>query len=105
MKIVRQAGLEQTDILRAANEHYPENYLSEYFDELTGDLKGGSGDVLAYFIVSELRETFGVRRAREFQVSGAIRALERARVDIGAAIVGLEELWRSTKDLESGLTT
>jgi len=100
MKIVRPPRLELADILRAANKRYPDNYLSEYFDEVTGGRRSGAGDVLACFIVSELRETFDGKHARDGRVSEAIGVLERAKIDIQAAIDGLRELSVSTTDLK-----
>jgi len=67
-------------------------HLSVYFDMRTGGRKIGSGDTLAAFIVSELRESFDTKSSRKRQVAAAVRVLEHARKDIQDAISGLQEL-------------
>jgi hypothetical protein len=80
------------DLLNAANKHYDESYLSVYFDMTTGTPTAGSGDTLAEFIVSELRESFDGEASRERQVAATISMLEHAKKDIQNAIHGLKEL-------------
>ncbi len=73
------------ELLKAANRHYPDGHLEEYFDEKTGKPKDGNGDSLAQFIVVELHE------AADTPGEGC-RLLERAQDDLGEAIRGLQEL-------------
>ena len=51
--------MQLVELLNRANSAYPDNYLSEYFDDKTGEpITPIAGDTLAKFIVAELRETF-----------------------------------------------
>ncbi len=86
--------LKLASVLNAANKHYPEKYLSEYFDTATGNSRAGSGDTLAQFIVSELSETFDAESTRELQVAAAVSVLLSAKREIQNAIDGLENLLR-----------
>ena len=92
MTATHRMKLTLIDLLNAANKHYYENYLSVYFDVITGRPRAGSGDTLAEFIVSELRENFDRGSSGERQVAAAVRILEGAREDIQNAIHGLQEL-------------
>ncbi len=92
MTVTQLTRLTLMDLLNTANKHYDEKYLSMYFDVASGGRKAGSGDTLAEFIVSELREGFDGKSSREQQVAAAVRMLERAKEDIQNAIVGLQEL-------------
>lgn len=92
MRVSRKKKVNLKDILDAANTHYPDGYLSNYFDKKTDEPKKGTGDSLAGFIVCELRESLEVAFPAERQVEQAVRALERARDDIQTAINGLLEL-------------
>jgi hypothetical protein len=92
MAATRRTKLTLTDLLNAANKHYDESYLSAYFDVTTGRPRAGSGDTLAEFIVTELRENFDGESSRERQVAAAVGMLEGAREDIQNAIHGLQEL-------------
>jgi hypothetical protein len=85
------------DLLNAANRHYPEGYLSVYFDTTTGEVKSGSGDTLAKSIVCDLRETFDERSSRKQQIATAVHLLEHAKKDIQNAIDGLRELERESQ--------
>src|SRR5579864_5420161 len=86
MTATQRRSLTLTDLLNAANKHYDDSYLSVYFDVTTGGPRTGSGDSLAEFIVSELRESFDGQSSRERQVSVAVRMLEGAKQDIQNAI-------------------
>lgn len=92
MPPIERKKLGLAELLNSANKRYNENYLSAYFDVMTGDQKEGSGDTLAEFIVLEIRETFDERRSRKRQIALAVRALERAKQDIQSAIDGLCEM-------------
>jgi hypothetical protein len=75
------------ELLKAANRHYPDGQLANYFDEKTGKLveDGEGGDTLAQFIVVELSEAADTPEE-------AVRLMERAQDDIREAIIGLLEL-------------
>jgi hypothetical protein len=66
------------DLLNKANEGYPDNYLSEYYNEVTGYRIEGSGDTLAEFIVQELVETFDRTKKDEDQLEEARWYMQRA---------------------------
>jgi hypothetical protein len=89
MSVSRRKRVNLKDILNAANRHYPDRYLSNYFAKKTGEPKMGAGDSLADFIVRELRENFDTALHGERQVAQAVQVLERAREDIQTAINGL----------------
>lgn len=75
------------ELLKAANRHYPDGYLANYFDEETGDFdRWSSGDGLALFIVLELSE------AAEGDPVEAIRLMERAKNNLDEVIQGLQGL-------------
>jgi len=90
--VTQPKRLNLIELLKAANTHYADSYLSLYFDMRSGAPKRGYGDTLAEFIVRELRESFDERFSREQQVTAAVSALERAKEDIQDAIEGLREL-------------
>lgn len=47
------------DLLNEANEVYPDGFLADYYDEVTGEpTNWHSGDILAWFIVNELADAF-----------------------------------------------
>jgi hypothetical protein len=89
MSVSRKKNFNLKDILVAANEHYPQGYLSNYFENKTGKSKMGAGDSLADFIVREVRENFDAALSGERQVAEVVHALERAKEDIQTAINGL----------------
>lgn len=80
-------------LVAAANERYPDQYLSQYFD-LARDkfLTRGCGDGLARFIVVEIRDTFDAAATDEAQVDEAIRVLEQGKKDLESSLRGLREL-------------
>ena len=81
------------ELLKAANKHYPDGHLNEYFDEKTGELKEGSGDTLAEFIVVELYEAAGCQSDKlEVLAKEGVRLLQRAQEDLDEAIKGLLEI-------------
>jgi hypothetical protein len=66
------------ELLNRANTAYPDNYLSEYFDDKTGEpITPIAGDTLAKFIVAELRETFEPTATDEQQLEVARSVLDR----------------------------
>ena len=82
-----------TELLDAANKHYSDGFIAEYFDPATGMRKvDASGDSVAGFIVNEINELFAEEYSREEQIAVAVGALERAQNDIQSAIEGLKEL-------------
>jgi hypothetical protein len=81
------------DLLNAANRHYSDGYIAEYFDATTVEPKASSsGDTLVEFIVREVGDTFEAESSREDQVGSAVRALECAKEELQSAINGLKEL-------------
>ena len=93
MAATERTKLTLPDLLNAANKHYKDGYISEYFDATAGGASvGGSGDTLAEFIVREIAETFDIESSRSIQVRSAIRALECAKDDLQSVIDGLQEL-------------
>lgn len=76
------------DVLNAANDGYQDGYLSEYYDEETGELKEGQGDTLAEFIVKEIHDTFDPKSEDHFLV--AVHTLEIAIKDLQDVISALE---------------
>lgn len=92
MQKIQYPSLSVSELLNAANKHYDERYLAEYFEQATGAAKAGAGDGLAEFIVRELRETFDEHSTRQAQVASAIRVLQNANKDIQNVIDGLREL-------------
>ena len=77
------------DLLDLANRGYPDGFLAEYYDSRTGDLKRGSGDTLAEFIVKELTDTFDSEADDELQIATAVHMLERAVGDLEDAIAAV----------------
>jgi hypothetical protein len=77
------------ELLKKANEGYDDGYLSEYFNEETGELVEGKGDTLAQFIVIELSETFDADADDEDQIGEAIHLMQRAKSDIEGIMAAL----------------
>ena len=81
--------MKMVDLLNLANSKYPDGFLSEYYDE-QGQLKDGSGDTLAKFIVSEIQDTYNQEASDAEQVAEAARVLETARRELRGVIEVLE---------------
>jgi hypothetical protein len=80
-------------LVAAANDRYPDQYLSQYFDMPREKfLTRGCGDGLARFIVVEIRDTFDPAATDEAQVDEAIRVLEQGQNDLESALRGLRTL-------------
>ena len=62
-----------TDILKVADEAYPNGLIARYADDLDGDY----GDTLARFIVVELREAVDGADSRIGQFAEAVIAIKR----------------------------
>jgi len=77
------------ELLKKANEGYDDGFLSEYFDEETGERLEGKGDTLAEFIVIELRETFDPDGDDEDQIGEAIHQMQNAKSDIEGVMAAL----------------
>lgn len=73
-------------LLNLANSHYPDGWLAEYFDPVTGERKAGSGDTLAQFIVIEISETFVPEASTSEQLDEARRVLLRGIDDLHCVI-------------------
>jgi len=78
------------ELLKKANEGYDDGFLSEYFNEDTGELVDGKGDTLAQFIVIELSETFDPEATDEDQIGEAIRVMDAGKSDIAGVLHALE---------------
>jgi hypothetical protein len=74
------------ELLNMANKGYPDEYLSEYYDAVTGERRQGKGDSLAKYIVTELTETFDPDAPRGEQVEQAHRALANVIDDLDHVI-------------------
>jgi hypothetical protein len=75
------------DLLNKANEAYPDQMMSVYYDRATGDEKPDDGaDGLALFIVREIRSLcFGTNPDEQVSaeaVEDVVRALERAACEM-----------------------
>lgn len=79
-------NLSLVGLLKIADEAYEEGYLAEYFDPDTGAARAGSGDTLAEFIVSEIRDTFDSNATRCAQLEEARRVLMNAIDDLETVI-------------------
>jgi hypothetical protein len=71
------------ELMRAANEGYPDGLLSEYYND-NGDFvrDNNGGDGLAAFIVAELSDTFDPAATDRDQIEEALRVLDRAQRDL-----------------------
>ena len=77
--------MKKLDLLNLANKGYPDGFLSEHFDEETGDYLGEqSGDMLAQAIVAELTDTFDPDATDQEQVDTACHYLANYCRDIEA---------------------
>lgn len=82
-------------LLDRANQGYPDGFLTEYYDPDTGEARAGSGDTLALFIVTELRETFDPTASDETQLAEARRVLDRAQEELAGVIASLAATGRA----------
>jgi hypothetical protein len=78
------------ELLNMANKGYPDEYLSEYYDTITGERIPGEGDSLAKYIVAELRETFDSDASRAEQINQAHRALSNVIAELESVIQAIE---------------
>ena len=78
------------DLLNQANTGYPDGFLARYYHAGSGEPVANSGDTLAQFIVTDLRETFDPGGTDENQLEEAARVLERARADLASTISAIE---------------
>ena len=77
------------ELVTKANKGYEDGFLSEYFNEETGEYIEGKGDTLAAFIVIELSETFDSEADDEDQIQAATEALQTAVNDLEGVIDAL----------------
>jgi uncharacterized protein YajQ (UPF0234 family) len=73
-------------LLDIANAEYPDEFLTEYYDEEGRFDNTVSGHSLGKFIVHELIETFDAELSSEVQLEEAIRVMNRGIDDIQAVI-------------------
>jgi hypothetical protein len=78
------------ELLNMANKGYPDEYLSEYYDTLTGERRQGEGDSLAKYIVTELSETFDPDATRTQQIDQACHALNNVIADLERVVEAIE---------------
>jgi len=82
--------MQLVELLNKSNTAYPDNYLSEYFDDKTGDpVTPIAGDTFAKFIVAELRETFDPTATDEQQLEVARTTLDRAASTLDEITIAL----------------
>ena len=77
------------DLLNEANKTYPDGFLSNYYDEATGEEKeDDGGDGLAFFIVREIRSLCsGIAPGEHLSdetINEVIRAIENAASELTA---------------------
>jgi len=78
------------DLLKLANEGYPDGALAWYFDANTGAEKESEhGDSLAEFVVRELRDDFQARDTDAEQLDRAYAALDHAIKDLEGVLDAL----------------
>lgn len=80
-----------TELILAANEHYPDGFLLAYFDERTGREKKGHGDTLAFSIVSNLVETYDAAMTDKEQRRVAVDVIDNLIEDLTRVSRGLQE--------------
>ena len=78
------------ELLNMANNGYPDEFLSEYYNPNTGERRQGDGDTLARFIVAELRDTFDAHASRAGQIDEAHRVLNNAIRDLANVVRALK---------------
>ena len=73
------------ELLKLANEGYPDGFLTECFDPDTGEFKeNGTGDTLAESIAAELIDTFDPAKEDAVQIAEALAALDTMALDVAA---------------------
>jgi hypothetical protein len=80
------------ELMKRANQRYPEGLLAYYYDAKTGEPKKrmpNVGDTLAKFIVIELAETFDNEAPTDVQLTTAYNVLDQARSDLLAVMENL----------------
>lgn len=83
--------MKKLDLLKLANQGYPDAYLAEYFWPETGDYRAeGFGDHLAEFIVCELLDTFDPEVSDQEQADTAYNALHSAVSDLRSVMAVLQ---------------
>jgi hypothetical protein len=88
--VKRSKRLSLVELLNLANEAYDDGHLAEYFDPDTGTSRAGSGDILAEFIVREIRDTFDPNSPRSAQLEEARRVLMNVIDDLESVIERLQ---------------
>jgi hypothetical protein len=73
------------DIIKIANEAYPDNKVLEAYEQLSkGKKYPNVGDGLAEFVARELQETFESGKSRQEQLERVLRAMTTARRELEA---------------------
>jgi len=88
------------DIINAAAEAYPDQFILNYWDEKKGKVKKGNGDGLAEFIAVEVAETFDADATDEVQVEVAVRVVRKASEDLTIVAEALEAFGLGVKHEE-----
>ena len=87
--------MKKLELLNLANKGYPDGFLSEYFDQETGEYaEADFGDTLAQAIVAELTDTFDPDATDQEQVDTARYFLSNFHRDILAVQDALVQ-WRT----------
>jgi len=77
-------SLTKTDLIKMADEAYPDNLVIQNYDQKKGKPKDAHADTLALFIVRELHETFDEGAPDEKKLYEAFRVLRRACHELAA---------------------
>ena len=84
--------MRMVDLLNKANGGYPDGYLTEYYNDETGEFNPhGRGDTLAQFIVTELEETFSSEQSDDDQLFSARHQLQMAVEQLQNTIAALTD--------------
>jgi hypothetical protein len=83
IKIPNKKSFTLVEILDMANQAYEDQFLEVYYTREGKLKKNGSGSSLAKFIVIELIETFSPKADKKAQLLLAMRAVERAKEQLG----------------------
>jgi len=87
-------------LLEIVNARYPDDLIVKHWNASRYRPVGSSrGDTLALFIVNELHETFDASATDTTQLETAIRAMERAIIELDHVKTGLMAEFLKRRDL------
>lgn len=94
-----QRSLTLVEVLNIASSGYPDNHLSLYYNQVTGEFnEQGSGDTLAEFIVREIIETFDPAQSTLEQLSEVCRALRNAMSEVQGVLEAVAQARGDKRD-------